>query len=217
MGIENEVEMDDDTEKAYYIVQLAREYYFDEAYTMHDGTINYGTEVVFHPRTFKAIKDFNFEPMFKGIKPHQNTGMHVHLSRSGFSSKTHLYKFMRFFARNKAFTERVAERKSGRYRAWTFTDSRKIVGKLRGDYGMFGEDKYVDINLKHPETIEVRIFKGAVTTEQLMKNVEFCHALWRFSKRHPPKDMRKVPFIRWVMGLESDYPNLVAFLKRSEK
>jgi len=208
-GIENEMECT--IPKRDYLKHISGSYYFDEVYTMHDGTIGYGTEVVMHPRTFESIKEFDFKPMLTGIKPDRTTGMHIHLSREAFLSKMHLYKFMRFFAKNKGFIEFIAERKSNLYRAWEFTEQKHVISKAKG-YEL-GEGKYIDVNLRHYETVEVRVFKGATKVEQIMKNVEFCHALWKFSKTHVPKKMTRIQFEKWL-ETQGDYPNLTAYIER---
>ena len=215
IGIENEVQMAEGASKRLYLQRISEAYYKDEAYTMHDGTIQYGTEVVFHPRTLELIKKFDFEPMLRNTRPHRNTGMHVHLSREAFSNKAHLYKFMRFFARNKGFVEYVAERKSDMFRAWTFTKNGDVISKLKG-YDVDG-GKYIDVNLKHEATIEVRVFKGATEVWQIHKNVEFCHALWKFSRSNIPKHMTRLRFEKWLKDKESIYPNLVKHIRNRKE
>ena len=213
LGVENEVQLGG-TKRAF-LKNLALSYYFDEAYAMHDGTIEYGTEVVFHPRTLESWKEFDLKPSLYDVVPHRRTGMHVHLSREAFMNKLHLYKFMRFFVKNKMFIEFIAERKARLFRAWEFTRREEVIAKCKG-YEM-GEGKYIDVNLRHFDTIEVRIFKGATTNVQILKNLEFCHALWAFSKEVVPKKMTRFQFERWLSGKEDMYPNLITFINGRSK
>ena len=75
----------------------------------------------------------------------------------------------------------------------------------------FGE-KYVPINLQHPNTIEVRIFKGNLLEQSVRKNFEFVDALYYFSKENPIYKLRAKEFVNYCTREKKRYSNLNLFL-----
>ena len=45
-------------------------------------------------------------------------------------------------------------------------------------------ERYVAINLKNSQTIEIRIFRGTLNFNSFMKNIEFAHALFMYTKEN---------------------------------
>ncbi len=213
-GIENEVEVKED--KRAYLTNFSKNHHHDVAYTMFDGTIHYGTEVVMHPHSFEKLKAFNFKPMLEGVIKSPTTGMHIHISRTSFTNRLHLYKFMKFVNHNKKFIKFIAGRPSGRDRQWDFADRRILVQKAKG--ARVDVSKYVDINIQHGETIELRIFKGAVTPKEIISNIEFCHALILFSGKYGPNSAIDVDkYVSFVGSRQDTYSSLNERLKIWEK
>ena len=211
LGAENEVQFST-VGKREYLDQIAKNFSRTEVYTMYDGTIDYGTEVVFHPRTLASYQKIEYAGMMVGIKPHITTGMHVHIERVAFLNKMHLYKFIRFVMKNHKFIRLIAERDDNTTlnKSWKFTKEFNAISKVKG-YPV-DPDKYMDVNMQHQKTVELRIFKGATTAEQFLKNLEFAHALTIFSKVEHPRYMTAYRFKLWLGHNGSKYPNLLNFL-----
>lgn len=216
LGAENEVQLGT-LNREQYLEQIAKSYPRTDAYTMYDGTIDYGTEVVFHPRTLKSYQNLNYDGMMNGIIPHTTTGMHVHIERSAFLNKMHLYKFIRFIVKNRAFVTLIAERNANTTtnKSWKFTKELDTISKVKG-YDV-DPDKYMDVNMLHRHTVEMRIFKGATTSEQFLKNLEFAHSLAMFSKETHPRFMTAYRFKLWLSHNGSNYQNLLNFLAERGK
>ena len=83
--------------------------------------------------------------------------------------------------------------------------------------GRVDPHKYVDVNLQHGPSIELRIFAGVVDFPSLLKNIEFCHALYEFSRDAHRDDAFKVT--KFIEHVESSklYPNLTSFLGKAPK
>lgn len=208
-GIENEMSLK--TNRDAYLKHIAKHFHPHVAYCQHDGTIDYGTEVVFHPMTFEKIKLFDFSPLFSpDVQASSTTGMHIHITRSAFTQKD-LYRFMHFISKNPNFIRFIAERKENAAQQWVFTHPELLEQKAAGIN--VDPHKYTDINLKHSETVEVRVFKGAVTDAQFRKNIEFCHALLKFVKEVPASQGTDYGFILWLQE-QKDYPYLTTFVKK---
>lgn len=211
LGVENEVQIANNIGKHDYLDQITKSLPQSTAYTVYDGTIDYGTEIVFHPRTLESYRELDYSGMFQCIVPHRSTGMHVHIERKAFLNKMHLYKFIRFIVKNRDFIKVIAERDTTIRRSWKFTKEIDAISKVKG-YDV-DPDKYMDINMLHHKTIEVRIFKGATKTEQLLKNLEFCHSLVKFSQETRPKYMTVYRLKRWLKDNQSLYQNLTSFIE----
>lgn len=218
-GIENEFSVDESVaSRDKVIASLSKMFHERVAYIQHDGSVHNGGELVTHPMTFSQIKQdkqglskaFNVD----GVIPHHSTGMHIHISKSAFTTVS-LYKFMKFISDHKEFIELVAERKSGGGRsAWSFEDKSMLKGKA---ISKRSGDKYVDVNLTHPKSVEVRIFKGATKFEQLLKNVEFCHALTTFSKFCGISTPSMKQFLGYIKDNSDKYGNLLSFLSNLDE
>jgi len=179
----------------------------------HDGSVENGIEVVTHPADFTTIKTLGFEKMFgPGVVAHKSCGFHVHMSRAAFDS-VHLFKFVKFFNTCQAQIEALA----GRTYELTYQNGRSvkkteeheisdlIAGKIR--------DKYREVRLNCEHTIEVRVFRGATTPEELWKFVEFCDVVYYFTMgdmSHSTWDN----FNLMVKTNQQKYPNLHAYLSK---
>lgn len=177
-GVENELSFPTTKYQEQALIYAATKFNPLDMYTQHDGSVVNGVECVVHPRTYEWYleNDKFVENMFlSGCQQHSSAGMHVHMSRSGFT-RTTLLKFMTFIAVHKEFINHVAERQPDEGgRSWKNTPTSILRQKAKG---IDVQDKYVDVNIKHRETIEVRIFAGAVESTRFYKNLQFCHALW---------------------------------------
>ncbi|GAH84174.1 unnamed protein product, partial [marine sediment metagenome] len=138
-------------------------------YAKHDGTLNFGIEVVSHPATWNWLKQnyrkweniLNLRKV--GFKSFDTTtcGMHIHLSKNAFSS-LHLYKILKFFYENKDFILKISQRKSSylnRYATLSSQDFNNSLA-LKAKWKNQTEEKYTAINLLNEPTIEIRVLEG---------------------------------------------------------
>jgi hypothetical protein len=92
----------------------------------------------------------------------------------------------------------------------------KIVKK----YYDGADNRYTALNDTNTATVELRIFRGTLYEPSFYKNIEFCHAMWSFTKPGATslKDLENpVKFCEYVEKNSSDYRNLYRFLQRKEK
>lgn len=176
----------------------------------HDGSLNYGVEFCFHPRTifswseyFPNLKQFCTQVLDSGARSFDtNTcGLHIHRSNKDLSilDKT---KLIIFFMSCQRQIEKVAQRRNSNfanfatYSDWIYynnsnrkTEEPYVKNKLV--YTLFKKDskrcypedsRYVAINFCNSNTIEFRIFKGTLKAETIMASIEFCDAVVSFCK-----------------------------------
>ena len=207
-GVENELAFVNTDHSSIRLSELSGLFDKRVMYTQHDGTVTNGIECVFHPRTLGWFYENKaaISETFKWAIDDGTAGMHVHINRSAFKDRQDLLKFMTFIAVNRDFITFIAERgpKEGG-RSWVNTPPDILRLKAKGrDL----QDKYVDVNIRHSATIEVRIFRGALTWERFIKNIEFLDALLKYVKTHKLRDMRSPSkFISTVT-----HPNLLAYI-----
>jgi hypothetical protein len=176
-----------------------------------------GFEMASLPLTFEFIKE-NREMFAKILDSLQdegygsgadfNCGMHVHITKKAVKN-FHLYKLLSFIYNNQEFTADVSGRDPYCLSEWaslydSYTRVERAKDKRKGDRGA--------ISLGRSETIEFRIFSGTLDPSELMKNLEFVHAIFFFTRDNPPSAMKPDFFKGWVSMRVKDYPNLHRWL-----
>jgi hypothetical protein len=96
-------------------VTTANAYLGSLGYLKEDSTVN-GFEMVTHPMSYDyAMANFPWH-MLSALEregcyaQRDDNGIHVHVSRNGFSSPAHLYRWMKLFYRNETDITRIARR-----------------------------------------------------------------------------------------------------------
>lgn len=169
-----------------------------------------GIEIVTHPMSYKyfynrfADRASKLGKTCKGWTA-KNAGMHIHMSRSSFSSKFHLAKFLLFFAKNRALVEIIAQRGTNRH--W----NHETPGGICYTKAVHGnQSRYEAVNLQNPDTVEIRIFKSTLNKKSMIKNIQFVLAVKEFSKKHSLKSLTETRFIEYVR--KTDYTELINFI-----
>lgn len=137
-------------------------------------------------------------------------GMHVHINRGAVSPLT-LGKML-VMANSEDATmvrlmETVAQRKMS---SWAKRSTKKLTDGKRPE----SDDRYEIINIsgRYP-TAEVRMFRGNLRAERVIKNLEFCHALVTYCRDTSIQVIEDAPaFARWLVKNRHYYPALVKFL-----
>lgn len=216
-GIELEVERMDKSETSRG--DMAQKIENKAWYFKNDGSLNNGFEIVTHPLTFSYIKHSakDFENALNELSNsaynsyNANTcGMHIHISKKAFGT-WQLYKFMKFFAENVPFIVAISQRKMEKLVQWANiedNDDNTLMYKAKKKEG--NSARYVAINLQNYSTIEVRIFRGTLNFQSFMKNIEFVHALYMFTKES--KIITLDSFKEYISN-SCEYSNLKKFIK----
>lgn len=178
-----------------------------------DGSLNDGVELVTVPLTLEQHRDsFGWADTLKGplrtAKSGENTtncGMHVHINKSALSALT-IGKLL-VFLNCPTLAPRVAmiaQRESNSYcerGEKKFSDGKKR-SESRYDIANVGRD-----------TVELRLFRGNLRPERVLKNIEFCHALVIYCGDASLQTIESWDaFADWLLKHRGTYPNLVKFL-----
>jgi hypothetical protein len=165
----------------------------DLAYLKSDGSLTCGFEVVTHPmshdflmteaddlwNTISTLKE-NYDMISWGTR---TCGIHVHISRSGFSGGAHQHRFLQLVYNNQAFYEVLAGRSSGRWAS--FDDvldgmgNKSFMNKLRYNRD---SNRYSAVNTINRDTLEMRIFRGTLNVRSLKSIINLAHASVEFTR-----------------------------------
>jgi hypothetical protein len=183
-----------------------------------DGSLDHGFEITTAPATFEYHKK-HWERFFKDDKCMTNlkgwntdtAGLHIHISRKALRP-TEIGKILVFINddTNTNFIRAISGRTSEQ---WAKRSKKKIQDCVKQT------DKYEAINMSHPHTIELRIFKSNISKHGFFRVLEFTDALVYFAKNYgglTNLSLHYKAFLRFMDNeiIKSQYPNLTAWLIR---
>lgn len=216
-GVELEVEVKDSLDRHQKADSTANLFKNHFVICKHDSSIGYGFEVCSSPASInyhRTAWDKFFEKGLDGLKGYNsdNCGMHVHISRAPLTN-LQIGKMLVFIHNpdNHKFIERVAQRGSNKYCKF---DDKRIVTDARPEK-CIRFDRHTAVNLKNPATVEFRIFKANLKREMFLKNIEFCHALAKFTWPGTvsiPQSRSWKNFVIFIDLNKDTYPNLYNYL-----
>lgn len=188
-------------------------------YAMWDGSLVNGFEIATHPATLAShMKAFNYKEGFdylvsKGYNSHTagTCGLHIHLSRRFFgntrkSQLANAAKMAYFMEKNWPEVVRFTRRYESQLDRWSAIRGLADSVDLSGDYNevydkmvsqvqrRYGYDKYVALNLQHPNTFEFRIFRGTLKYETYIAALTFVDTLARKIKKTTMKRLTSLKF-----------------------
>ena len=218
-GIEVETEVrggdyGDRRNAAEYAQGLERE---SIAYLKSDGSLDCGFEIVTHPlshsyfmndasvlwNTIETLKN-NYSMMAWGTK---TCGLHIHISRNGFSGGSHQHRFLQLVYNNKDFYEVLAGRSSSHWAKFDDvldpnTGKKTFAHKLGRTHR--DSDRYSAVNTNNRTTLEMRIFRGSLNTRFIKSCIDLAHASVEFTR------VMSVPEVR---GHKLDCINLIQYIR----
>jgi hypothetical protein len=245
-GIEIEVEAKDDLRaSAEYAHQLES---MDLAYLKHDGSLNNGFEIVTHPMSHDFFKNEagDFFAVMEGLRSQagirvkswdtRTCGLHIHISRTGFSGGAHMHRFLNLVYSNPEFYSTLAGRTSDQWAKFTDIIKREYARNSEGDRipdlnnGGYqietkrtfkhkldterNSDRYSAVNTLNRETLEMRIFRGSVNGDTIKSQLDLAHASVEYTRTLTVQDVTQGAltadnFMWYIFKNESLYPELV--------
>lgn len=159
----------------------------DLYYLKWDGSVSDGFELVTHPMTLPYIRD-NFKWSiadtmsnlgYRSWDANSECGFHIHLSRSAFQSRSHIFKFVWFIYANSESLIGFAGRHSTGYARFEPTELQTLTYKANGG----GQDtRYYALNTQNSKTIEMRFMRGSLNRDTLIAYCEFADAVFHYTK-----------------------------------
>jgi len=237
-GMEIEVEAPREDYSAMREAAEYAGYRFEEnglAYLKSDGSLSCGFEIVTHPMSHDFFKNSatDFWNTLTQLKESHNmrswsagtAGLHIHISRSGFSTGSHLHRFLRLVYENEAFYSRIAGRKSERWAKFddvvaSIDGNGKAHRTYKNKIGHEGRsDRYSAVNTLNRNTVELRIFRSTLNTDTAKSMLDLAHASVEYTRRLSVTDVRngaltRINLIQYLHDNKDTYSHLIARLDR---
>lgn len=200
------------------------------AYLKQDGSLRNGFEIVTHPIAHNLLRASELDRYWDTVEQLRTTygmrswdirthecGLHVHVSKDGFSGVKHKHMFLRLVYGNPEMMAKFAGRMS---RYSTFQDiwvpdewgipRRNYSQKLRQ-----GGDRNSAVNVFPENTIEVRFFRGTLSKEGILGCLDLVHAMVEYTRSLTAKDVMLGAlswsmFYEWVHDNNGIYPSAYA-------
>lgn len=216
LGIELEVNIPSGLGRSQESVALEIEPYLDHlAIFTTDASIPYGFEIKSTPcsleyhqkgwdKFFKYIESNNNILQIRG----QNCGIHVHVSRN-LLSPLHIGRIATFIndGGNRKLISKIAERESKYAKLYDQVKPTSYLNKT--------SDHHDAISTYKEKTIEFRIFASVIEKIHLLKDIEFSHAVVKFTNLENCSNFTDPKSFERFVGINKrTYPHLYAFLFR---
>ena len=205
------------------------------AYLKHDGSISSGFEIVTHPHTHQQYRENStllwdtIETLRKDYDARSwdtdTCGLHIHLSRDGFSSGAHLHRFIAFVYRNAPHMMKFAGRKTRFARfndVYTFDEYDRPVFSIKHKVGSPDRnhtERYSAVNTQNPNTIELRFFRGTMKASGVLSALDLAQAMVEYTRELRLDDV-KLGALSWdwfadyVVSNNGLYPDLYSRLDK---
>ena len=215
------------------------------AYLKHDGSLNNGFEIVTHPMSHSFYKSEDAQEFWKTLETLRNNykvkswdtstcGLHIHISRNGFSGGAHMHNFLNLVYSNQRFYETLAGRSSDQWAKFTDNFQREYARDSEGNRIFTPEggyeitskrtfahkldmnrssDRYSAVNTNNHHTLEMRIFRGTVNGDTVQAHLDLAHASVEYT-RHLNSSaviagaLLAENFITYIELNQELYPNL---------
>jgi hypothetical protein len=154
------------------------------------------------------------------------TGLHIHISRTGFTGGAHMHRFLRLVYDNQTLYEAIAGRSSSRWakfddaqtdyvtedeegtREWK--SRRNLKSKLDNARN---SDRYSAVNTQNHATLEMRIFRSSVNSDTVKSFIDLAHASVEYTRGLSVRDIRQGAldsdiFTQYIRDNSALYPEL---------
>ena len=222
MGFEWEVE--GGGKVSYHALNVKNIIGDDVAYTVHDGSLEGGFEIVTHPQTLHKHKTNAYKKAIEYLLANDykdesnNAGLHIHVNRNyfGLDKKTQdncIANICVLVENNWNFIKKVARRGDCEYSVRLDKDGLYKNNGFALMEKSKREGKYACINLQHDATVEFRMFKGTLNYSKLMASLELINNLSIIAKNTPSREIKDIKYDDIVNA--SDCPYLREFCKNN--
>lgn len=228
-GVELEIDKGGEYDSNAEILLNIANAHDDVLYAKHDGSIDYGFELVSHPMTLDYhttkmdwLGIFN-KAVSLGYRSHQTQtcGLHVHVGRSAFGKthdeqeiviarivhfiEKHWWEIVKFSRR----TELTLNRWAARYAT--------ISAEVQDTYKKAKDKRlgrYVAVNLENYATIEFRLFRGTLRYKTFIAALQLVDEICRLAIMLDDKSFESMSWSDFVLNInKEDKPELIEYLK----
>ena len=201
----------------------------------HDGSIGRdgydGFEIVTQPHTHLQFREnsdrlwgiINTLRLDYGARSWdtKSCGIHIHVSRAGFSSGAHMHRFISFVYSNAEYMMKFGGRKSDYARfndVYTFNQYDQPVKSFKhkvGDPSRNNTERYSAVNTQNRDTLELRFFRGTMNTSTILSALDLAQAMIEYTRTLRLDEVKLGAldwtwFVDYVRDNNGLYPDLYA-------
>ena len=152
-------------------------------------------------------------------------GLHIHVSRAGFTSGAHTHRFIAFIYHNSEMMMKFAGRKSDFARfndVYKFDEYDKPVMSFKhktGNPQRHSSERYSAVNTQNRDTLELRFFRGTMNPSGVLSALDLTQALVEYTRELRLDDVKLGAltwewFIDYVRDNNGLYPDLYSRLPK---
>ncbi|WP_245714156.1 amidoligase family protein [Nocardia vaccinii] len=169
-------------------------------YLKEDSSIGCGFELVTHPMDYAfALERFPWDLLpdlaAHGAYTDRHVGLHVHVSRAGFTSPAHAYRWLKLLYRNESHATTLARRDPDEWASFTTTARSRTARIVKGERG-FG--RLQAVNAEPEDTFEVRIFASSLHPQQVQAALGFVDATVEYTRTLTAADVARRRGWEWT-------------------
>ncbi len=227
-GVELEVDNGgEDKDNAQKLLDIANK---DEEiiYCKHDGSINYGFEIVSHPMTLDYhTNNMNWLEVFhKAVelqyRSHNTStcGLHIHINRSAFgkdydTQERAIGRIVYFVEKHWNELVKFSRRTLDNLNHWsakyaTISNTTEETYKKAKDKRM---GRYVAVNLENCDTIEFRLFRGTLRYKTFIATLQLVDEICYWAIKLSDMEMEEMSWSDFVSKILPKKPELIEYLK----
>lgn len=207
------------------------------AYLKNDSSLNNGFEIVTHPMTYDFFTNQADEFWLTldelknkyGLKSWstRTCGLHIHISRSGFSGGAHMHRFLNLVYSNQEFYEAMAGRSSSNWAkfddATKYNPDKNSWGKSfahkLGDPTQTSSERYSAVNTNNRHTLEMRIWRGSINSSNVRGALGLAHASVEYTRTMTLQEVKgdaltMERFTEYIRANEELYSHTIARMSR---
>jgi hypothetical protein len=206
-GLELECELGDRIPRKTFAWKMKEMYTHEDLYIVHDGSLDYGIEVVLMPFSEAWYKENKtwltqiYNRMFKlgGRFDEPKVGLHVHTSKAAWSANQ-IYKLMRFCydPAHANVLERFYGRGSVHHACNDHDEYLSAVDIAKSGKNNNDTHHYNMINMSTGTTVEFRMFQGARDVMGVFAYLNYIRALFEFTLKTGLNGMTMKNFVMFV-------------------
>ncbi|WP_280503410.1 hypothetical protein [Nocardia farcinica] len=192
-------------------------------YLKEDGSIQpCGFELVTHPMSYAfAREQFPWSLLTRlrllGAYTDDGVGIHIHLSRAGFTSPGHIYRWLKFVYRNEAAVTTLARRRSSQWAEFSPDARARAADDAKSTYRRdIYIPRYEAVNVRPTTTFELRIFASSLKPQQVKAALAFAAASVEYTRDLAAAQIARrrgwewSAFCAWVANRRPAYAPLLA-------
>lgn len=213
LGVELEIDRNDYDNNQEQFCRELLEIGENRIYLEHDGSLNYGFEIISHPHTFPEFEKIEWQKILEkckeyGYRSHDigTCGLHIHFSRTCFgrtleNQKRAISKIIYFYEKFWDEILKLSRRTNSQASDWAYKyciNTRKEARRISKKG--YDASRYYAVNLSNSETIEFRLGRGTLNPESFFAWIDFCCAIVNNSKRIVWADIDNTEL--WLKGIK---------------